>query len=130
MIKRILITVGVVLVLIVLGLWLLFYLFGKAMCGDDQFVKYQSPNQRHEIVSYRRNCGATTTYVYNVKLDGKTILRYTYGESISVKWIDDKNVFIETASSSPYMKTYKILENYNNIQINFGQDIKNSYRMN
>lgn len=100
------------------------------MCGDDQFVKYLSPNEKHEIVKYRSNCGAMTTYVYNVELDGKTILRYTYGEPVLVKWIDDKKVSIEMASSSPYMKTYKILENYKNVQINFDQDIKNSYRVN
>jgi len=34
------------------------------------------------------------------------------------------------ASSSPYMKTYQILENYKNIQINFDQDIKSSAKVN
>ena len=100
------------------------------MCGDDQFMKYQSPNEKHEILSYRRSCGATTTFVYNIELDGNTILRYTYGGPVSVKWIDDKNILIEMASSSPYMRTYKILENYNNIQINFDQNIKSVHKVN
>ena len=129
MIKKIFITFVALISIVALTLAILWYLFGKIMCGDDQFVKYQSPNDKHEIVKYRRNCGATTTYVYNVELDGKTILSYTYGEPVLVEWIDDRNVSIDMASSSPHMETYKILENYKNIQINFGQNIKSDHQI-
>ena len=63
MIKKILITFGILIVAAALTLFILGWYFFENICGDDQFVKYQSPNEKHQIISYRRNCGATTAYV-------------------------------------------------------------------
>lgn len=126
MIRKICIAVGVIIATIVIGIALLWYLFGKAMCGDTIVGIYESPNRKHEIKYYERNCGATTTYVHNVELDGKNILRYTYGHQVSINWIDDNRVSVGMASSSPYMRIYKILTNYKNIQVIFDENIKSA----
>lgn len=127
MIKKIILALGILIVVVVITSTIVWYMLGRIFCGDDQFENYQSPNEKHQVVSYRRNCGATTTYVYNVELDGKNILRYTYGEPVVVKWVDDKNVSVSMASSSPYMRIYKILDDCKNIKIYFDQNIKDGH---
>lgn len=130
MIKKILITLGILIALVALILAVLWYLLGKMLCGDDRLVKYQSPNEKHEIVSYRRNCGATTPFVENLELNGQTILRaVTYGNKdypFQVKWIDNQKVSVTTASSTTSMRIYTMSKDYKNIQIIFDDKIENS----
>lgn len=130
MIKKILITLGILIALVVLILAVSWYLLGKMLCGDDRFVKYQSPNEKHEIVSYRRNCGATTPFVENLELNGQTIFRATtYGNKdypFQVKWIDNQKVSVTTASSTTSMRIYTMSKDYKNIQIIFDDKIENA----
>lgn len=133
MIKRILIIIGIISALIILGIGLIFYFFAKGLCGDTQIGKYQSPDSKYEVNYYERDCGATTPFVENIELNGRTILRaVTYGNKdypFQVKWINSQKVSVTTASSTTSMRIYKISKDYKNIQIIFDDKIENGTKV-
>ena len=133
MIKKILIIIGITLVLIVVGIWVSIYLFGKSMCGDDPIGKYLSPDTKYEVVYYVRDCGATTGFVDNVEIDNTLIFRGeakngTY-PTLKVIWTDDNTVSILVASSTTDLRIFREPKvHYRDINIQYDRKIIESYQ--
>lgn len=99
------------------------YFLLPSFCDDIQYGKFISPDGRHEIKYYERGCGATTPFVENIELDGKTILRTVPGV-YSINWVNNNQVKITSATSTTYLKIYKILDKYGTISIVFDDRIQ------
>ncbi len=118
--------------MIVLGIGALIYLFGKAMCGDDPMGKYLSPDAKHEVVYYVRDCGATTGFVDHVEIDGtKILISEAYDgkyPALSVNWISNGEVSIRVSTSTTAIRIYgKPLDHYRSVKISFDPKIIESY---
>ncbi|MFA6294861.1 MAG: DUF5412 family protein [Candidatus Paceibacterota bacterium] len=130
MIKRILIIIGIISILIVLAIGFLFYFIAKDLCDDTQIGKYKSSDSKYEVNYYRRGCGATTPFVENLELNGKTILRAVafgegnYDDPFQIKWINNQQVSVVTTSSTTSMRIYKISESYKNVKVIFDEKIQ------
>ena len=124
---------GLTIVVIILGVALLIYLFFRGMCGEESVGVFPSPNGRHEVSYYIKDCGATTYYVDNIELDGKNILRaearYPDGVPFSIQWTDNTHVSIETSTSTENVTVYKITDTYNGIDILFDEKIRSGRRV-
>lgn len=123
---------GIVLVVITLGLWSFIYLFGKAMCGDEPIEKYQSPDSKHEIIYYIRDCGATTGFVDHVEIDGTTLLISEAKDgkipALHLNWVTNKEISIEVSTTTRDLRVYrKPLDSYKDINISLDPKITRSY---
>ena len=113
--KRMLLVLGSVLLLAVGGYALsLHFLFPSVddLCGNDDLVETVSPNGQLKAVTFRRHCGATTSYSTGVsilparhKLPNKSGNVFTADQepSISVRWIDDRTLSISGDTQTHYL---------------------------
>lgn len=131
MIKRILIILGLAVTGTIIGIFSLMYFIAGSMCGEGQIGKYMSPNLKHEMTYYKRDCGAADSGAFNIDLDGTTLLRaYSFSSNpYTVTWTDDWHVFIGTAASTTHVRIYKIRDKYRDIEITFDEKIKNGVRV-
>ena len=106
----------------------------EGMCGEEVIGRYISPDTKHTINYFVRDCGATTGFVNNVEIDGNLILRAepndgSLSSPFQIVWNDNNEVSIKVATSTNSFRIYKEpLSEYKNIQINFDQKITDSYQ--
>ncbi len=135
MIKKVIkIAVVSVLGFIVVIIFIL-YSFAKGMCGYEVVGKYISPDKKHTVDYFIKDCGVATGFVNNIEIDGKLILRAepNNGESAPFKivWDNNEKLSIRVATNTTSFRTYnKLLNNYKNIEIKLDQKIIDSYRAN
>lgn len=105
----------------------------KGMCGDEIIGKYISPDTKHTINYFVRDCGATTGFVNNVEIDGNLILRAEPNDGnlsapFQIVWSDNNKVFIGVATSTNSFRIYtEPIDEYKDIQIVLDQKIIKSY---
>lgn len=131
------ITTIILSIVIVTGLFGVagYYILGKVFpCGTESIGTYISPDKEHEVNYYVVDCGATTYFVDNVELDGKTIfkgeLRYPKGQALFVKWVNDDEILVEVAPTTESIKVFKLIDTYKDIQIIFDEKIMAGRRIN
>jgi hypothetical protein len=131
MIKRMLLMLGLAVVGTIIGFFALIYFFVGSMCGESQIGKYISPNLKHEVTYYRRDCGAMDSGAFNIDLNGTTLLRaYSFSTNpYTVTWTDDQHIFIGTAASTTGVRIYKIRDKYRDIDVTYDDKIKNGVRV-
>lgn len=81
---------------------------GCGACGEDKLTEVSSPGNKYVAVTFRRNCGATTGFLYHVNIrrstssfssdmrgvieDGQVFL--TREGKVTIAWKDDKTLHI------------------------------------
>ncbi len=132
MIKKILI-IGTISILGFIAIFIfIIYSFTNGMCKDEIIGKYISPDTKHTINYFVRDCGATTGFVNNIELDSNLIVRAEPNDGgyapFRVRWIDDEHILIEVVASTTSMRIYKQpLSNYRGIDISLDPKIISSY---
>lgn len=119
---------GFIAVIIYIG-----YSVTQGMCGDNVIGKYISPDTRHTINYFVRDCGATTGFVDNVEIDNTLIFR---GEAkdgsyptLKVTWINDDTISILVATSTTDLRIYREpTVHYKDINIQYDRKIIDSYQ--
>lgn len=78
-------------------------------CDDDQVVNHESPGGEYVAATFRRNCGATTEYVFLVNLrhserrfDGQegVVFSTTTPDAIEVGWTGPNELAVHCAGCS------------------------------
>jgi hypothetical protein len=84
-----------------------FWSVGDSLCGSEIFQEVFSPDGKHKVVVFQRDCGATTGFRTHISVfDSGTTLKDQTGNifqadgypdwfSIKVTWIDDQHIVIE-----------------------------------
>ncbi len=103
------------------------------MCGDEVIGKYISPDSRHTINYFVRDCGATTGFIDHVEIDSTPIFigeaRDGKNPALEINWIDNKKVSIEVSTTTNNLIIYrKPVEYYQGISIQYNQKIMDSYQ--
>lgn len=86
---------------------------GSDLCANDKVVEVLSPNGQRKAVSFRRNCGATTSYSTQVSiLPAKTTLPNESGNifvvddepMMTLRWINDQHLHISGAGETDFLR--------------------------
>lgn len=124
---------GLVVVFVAL-IFFINYLFWKGMCRDEVIGKYISPDTRHTISYFVRDCGAASGFGNHIELDDKLILQAepkdgNLSAPFQITWINNKKVSIKVATTTKNLNIYtEPIHQHKDIQIELDQKIIDSYR--
>ncbi|MFN0079155.1 MAG: DUF5412 family protein [Prosthecobacter sp.] len=118
--KRVLLVLGSVLLLAVGGFALFICcLFPSVdvLCANDNLVETVSPNGQFKAVTFRRNCGASTSYSTGVSIlsarrklpnEAGNVFTANHEPSITVRWIDDRHLSISGETQTQFLHLTEI----------------------
>ncbi len=113
---------------------IIIYLLVNGMCGDEVIGEYISPDSKHVINYFVRDCGATTGFANNIEIDGNLILLAEPNDGnlsspFQITWNDNNKVSIKVATNTNSFRIYtKPINQYKNIQIDLDQKIIDNYQ--
>ena len=119
---------GIGLLVIATGCALFFFLaspFGRDLCGNDIVAENVSPNGQLKAITFRRDCGATTSYSIQVSIlptarklpnEGGNILVLKDDPALVVHWVDDHHLRISGGGAST---SFLRLTDFHNIHIDY-----------
>lgn len=95
------------------------------LCGNEQRAEALSPNGKLKAVTFRRDCGATTTYSVQISIlpAGKALpneagnVFVASGEPLVIaRWVDDRHLTISGGGSSGAFKAESL---FRDVQITY-----------
>lgn len=113
--KRLFFVIGSVVLLVVGSLALFIYFFFPSvddLCDNDNLIETVSPNGQLKAVTFRRNCGATTSYSSGVSIlsasqnlpnEAGNVFVANHEPSIIVRWIDDGHLSISGETKTQFL---------------------------
>jgi len=114
--KRRLVVLGSIVLLVAGGFALfVYFLFAKIdddLCGNDNLIEAVSPSGGFKAITFRRNCGATTSYSTCVSIlsasqklpnEGGNVFTANREPAITVRWIDDRHLSISGQTYTEYL---------------------------
>jgi hypothetical protein len=82
-------------------------------CDNDKVVETFSPNGQFKAVTFRRNCGATTSYSTHVSIlpassklpnEAGNVFIAKHEPAITLRWIDDRHLSVTAEKESPFLQ--------------------------
>ncbi len=125
--KRRLLIAGGVLLLAVGSMALYIHLLSQGLddlCGDVPLVEAVCPNGQLRAVTFRRDCGATTSYSTHVSIlpageglpnEGGNVFIANHEPAVTVRWVDDGHLRISGETQTEFLR----LAEFNGIRITY-----------
>lgn len=130
--KKVAISLGAVVVGVPLAIAGLFIYATSDMCGNEMYSEVLSPNGKHKVVVFQRDCGATTGFSTQISIiESDDELENESGNiyiidghprdvSPSTKWASDTELRIESRLTGSEYKAESSLGFLKKIKVTYG----------